>query len=354
MDAFWEWNLGVLTFLAEHRNDILTAIMAILTYIGSEYVMIALISVIFLCFDKKLAYKIGLIFFGSGAAVQITKLACRIERPWTLVDTKYTQFQGKYSAVEKFGAKAGATGYSFPSGHSQSAAALYGGLAMSVKKKSRWWLKVLLWVLPLLVMFTRLYLGVHTPFDVVVGALIALVFVFCISAVFDKLYSDKKYDIVVSAVLGGVSVVSIVFALVIKKLHPDVDIKMVSDCLKASACGVGFAIGYFVERRFIDFDPRCGSVGDKIARVIVGVGGVFAIKEGVKYLGKAISQSDGVTMAFDILRYLLVVLFALCLLPFIVKKIHGRKADRTYTHKDNTRKSRNKMRKQSKRAGQKK
>lgn len=352
MNGFWEWNLEVLSWLAEHRQEILDTVMAILTYLGSEYVMIGLISVIFLCLDKKLAYKIGLVFFGSGAAVQITKLACRIERPWTLVNTKYTQFGERYSYVDKLGAKEGATGYSFPSGHSQSAMATYGTLAVSTPKK-KWGWKILLWALPLLVMFTRLYLGVHTPFDVVVGAFIGLVFVFCVSAIFDKLYSSKKYDIVVSAVLGGVSIASIVFALVVKATVQNVETAMVSDCLKASACGVGFAIGYFVERRFIDFDPKCGSVGDKIVRVILGIGGVFAIKEGVKYLGKAISTSEGFTMAVDIVRYLLVVLFALCLVPFIVKKMHDKK-DKTYTHKDNTRKSRNKMRKQSKRAGQKK
>ena len=352
MNGFWEWNLEVLSWLAEHRQAILDTVMAILTYLGSEYVMIGLISVIFLCFDKKLAYKIGLVFFGSGAAVQIAKLACRIERPWTLVETKYTQFQGRYSYVDKLGAKEGATGYSFPSGHSQSSMATYGTLAVSMPKK-KWGWTILLWALPLLVMFTRLYLGVHTPFDVVVGALIALVVVFCVSAIFEKVYNNRKYDLAVSLILGGISIASIVFALVIKATVEDVELKMVSDCLKASACGVGFAIGYFVERRYIDFDPKCGSVGDKIVRVILGIGGVFAIKEGVKYLGKAISSSDGVTMAFDILRYLLVVLFALCLVPYIIKKMHDKK-DKNYTHKSNTRKSRNKMRKQSKRAGQKK
>ena len=211
------------------------------------------------------------------------------------------------------------------------------------------WVKIVMWALVALVMFTRLYLGVHTPFDVVAGFLVSFVLILMIGAIFEKLYADRKYDPIVSGVLAAVSIAAIVFALVVKKLHPEVEQKMVTDCLKASSCGIGFAVGYFVERRFINFDPKCGSVGDKILRVILGVGGVFAIKEGLKWLGKLIFKAE--LPAVDVARYLLIVLFGMCLVPLIVKKIHGHDHDnRQKEGRKNKRKQRNKMKKRSRKA----
>lgn len=350
MTQFLEWNLKILTYLAEHRSEILTTVLAILTYLGSEYVMIGLISLIFLCFNKKAAYRIALSFFGSGAIVQIVKLTCRIERPWTLVQNDFPQYQGRFSVADKFGAKSGATGYSFPSGHSQSAAAVYGALASSFKK--RFWLKIALWALVGVVMFSRIYLGVHTLFDVVVGLAIGLLVLFMINAIFEKIYNDPKYDLPVSIILAAISAAAIVVAVVVKNTVPGVDQAMISDCLKASACGIGFAIGYFVERRFIRFDPKVGTVGEKIFRFVVSFAGILALKEGIKYLGKLIFKAE--LPAVDVARYLLIMLFGLCLVPWIVTKLHKKSKDERGKDRKNVRKRRNKMQKKSKKANYRK
>ncbi len=62
-----------------------------------------------------------------------------------------------------------------PSGHTQSAVAVFGSVAMVTKKK---WLRICCIVAAVLVPVSRMYLGVHTPLDVSVGALISLVLLF--------------------------------------------------------------------------------------------------------------------------------------------------------------------------------
>lgn len=323
MNGFWEWNLTFLTVLAEHRTAFFDAFFAVFTWLGSEYVMIAAVCLLYLCIDKKLAYKVGMVFFASTAMVQVLKLAFRIERPWVLIQRHFPELEGRYSAVELLGAKAGATGYSFPSGHTQSAAALYGTLFLSTKKV---WAKILLVFAAVTVMFSRLYLGVHTPLDVGVSLAITLAFVFAVELVFEKIYKNRKYDFAVSALVAGVSLAAAGYALALYGgVFGEINFDMVSDCLKGSACGVGFAVGYMVERRFINFDPTVGTRWQKVLRLVFGFGGVLVLKEGIKYLGRLMFGGKDLP-AVDFLRYLIIILFALCVLPFLVKKIHEKDA----------------------------
>ena len=66
-----------------------------------------------------------------------------------------------------------ATGYSFPSGHTQFAASSYGSLAQRYVKERRA-LCTLCSVMIFLAAFSRNYLGVHTPQDVIVAILCSL------------------------------------------------------------------------------------------------------------------------------------------------------------------------------------
>ena len=98
---------------------------------GEEIMLLGLICILFWCVDKKLADRMTFAFLPSALAINVIKLACRVERPWVR-DPSFT-------AVER--AKKTATGYSFPSGHTQNATALFGTLSWTLKKT---WQKVLL------------------------------------------------------------------------------------------------------------------------------------------------------------------------------------------------------------------
>ncbi len=322
MTAFLEWNMGILAVLAEHRTAILDWFFAAFTWLGSEYVVIVAVCLLFLCIDKRLGYRMAFVFFLSSALVQSLKVLCRIDRPWVLAERDYPQYKDRYSPLELLGSKSGATGYSFPSGHTQSSLALYGTLALQNKKI---WVKAGLFLVAFLVAFSRLYLGVHTPFDVVVSLFITGGVLLLVESLFDRLYDNPKADCYVAGLVLLMSLAALILGWVLSAKGIAAK-KDATDCVKMAACGVGFAIGYVVERRYIRFDPKVGTVKEKALRLLCGVGGVFALKEGLKALGKSVFLPDSMgMMAVDALRYMLMLLFALCVVPALSMKFRRSK-----------------------------
>lgn len=105
----------------------------------------ALAIAVYWCVSKGLGFYILTTGFVGTIANQFMKLCFRIPRPWVL-DPDFT-------IVES--ARAGATGYSFPSGHTQNAFSSFGCLGMWTKKGWR----VLFFAIVVLIGFSRMYLG---------------------------------------------------------------------------------------------------------------------------------------------------------------------------------------------------
>lgn len=116
---------------------------------------------IFWCVDKRQGYYVFLVGALGTVCNQFLKLAFRIPRPWVL--------DPDFQIVEA--ARADATGYSFPSGHTQN---IVGTTASIFASRKEAWVRIVCVVLMLLVPFSRMYLGVHTPLDVGVAFLTAL------------------------------------------------------------------------------------------------------------------------------------------------------------------------------------
>ena len=118
---------------------------------------------VYWCVDKAAG---SAILIGYGASVfvnqTIKNIAC-IYRPWILDPRLHV-----YSA-----AAGSATGYSFPSGHTVSAASVFGGISFWQRKRR--WVVVLMSIMIFLVAFSRNWLGAHTMKDVVVAVLVAAV-----------------------------------------------------------------------------------------------------------------------------------------------------------------------------------
>ena len=112
------------------RTPFLNQLMQFITYFGQELIVIAVICTFYWCADKRFAYLLGFTYFTAGLGVQALKITFRIPRPWILDPT----FQPVDSAVS------GATGYSFPSGHTQSATCLFYPLSLYV---SRRWVRLM-------------------------------------------------------------------------------------------------------------------------------------------------------------------------------------------------------------------
>ena len=153
--------MEILNLLAEYRTPFFDTLFQLITYLGQETLAVAVICWLYWCQNKKLAYTIGFTYFVSGLAVQGLKITFRIPRPWILDPG----FQAVPSAVPA------TTGYSFPSGHTQSGTALFGSLALASEKN---WKKFLCVLSFLLIGFSRMYLGCHTLKDVLTAMVISL------------------------------------------------------------------------------------------------------------------------------------------------------------------------------------
>ncbi len=85
----------------------------------------------------------------------------------------------------------GATGYSTPSGHTVDATTSFGSIAVLVRRRS---VTLLMIAIIALVMFSRLYLGVHTEWDLLAGALTAITVMIINSALISYSYkNDNNY-----------------------------------------------------------------------------------------------------------------------------------------------------------------
>ena len=145
--------MGFLRLLAAGRTAVLDSFFSGLTYFGSELAFMAAALLMFWCIDKRQGYYVFLVGAFGTICNQFLKLAFRIPRPWVL--------DPEFQIVEA--ARADATGYSFPSGHTQNIVGTTASLFACRKEK---WVRIVCAVLMVLVPFSRMYLGVHTPLDV--------------------------------------------------------------------------------------------------------------------------------------------------------------------------------------------
>lgn len=297
--------MQLLYALQEIRSPALDAVLQLITRLGEETVFMVVAIVVFWCVSKKGGYYLLSVGFLGTVANQWLKIAFRIPRPWVL--------DPNFQIVES--AREAATGYSFPSGHTQSAVGTFGGLARMTKVK---WLRWVCIALALLVAFSRMYLGVHTPLDVGVSLVLATVMVLVFWPIVEK--AEEK-----PAVLGWLLLVLLAVCgafLVYLKVYPfpaDVDAEnfahAVENAWKLTGAIGGMLIAWWVDRRFIHFDTKAVWWAQLI-KVALGLAVVVGIKSGLKAPLIALIGNAGVANA---VRYGLMVIFAGAVWPLTFK-----------------------------------
>lgn len=305
--------MNFLRFLASIRLPALDVLMQLITEGGGELVFMVLAILIFWCVDKRCGYYIFSVGFFGTIINQFLKLTFRIPRPWVL-DPEFT-------IVES--ARAGATGYSFPSGHTQNAVGTFGSLARYTKNRT---LRVLCIVLAVLIPFSRMYLGVHTPLDVGVSVLVALVLLFALYPLF---CSDERQDRSMWYVLAAVIVLAAAYlAFVLCYAFPaDIDAENLASGTKTAYTMAGAVVGllavYAFDRYYLHFDTRAPLIG-QLLKLVLGLALLVAIKSGLKAPLQAIFGG----YFSDFVRYFLMVIFAGCIWPLtfgFFARISGKK-----------------------------
>lgn len=286
--------MQLLYFFEGLRRPWLDGIMLALTTLGDEIGFLALTLILFWCVDKRRAYYLMSVGFIGTVASQLLKILCRIPRPWVR-DPDFTIVEA---------ARAGADGYSFPSGHSQSSVGTFGSVALTTGKK---WLRAVCVCLCVLIPVSRMYLGVHTPQDVLVGSALSLALLLVLRPVI--LHARQKE---LNLLFAGLVLLAAAYTAYVQ-LYPfpaDIDPENLAAARKNACTLLGaiaaMAVVCLVDGRWLHFSTQAPAA----AQIIKAVGGLvltLAVKEGLRWPLEALFAGHLIARS---IRYAAVVLFA--------------------------------------------
>ena len=297
-----------LRFLEKLRTPVGDFFFSLVTHLGEETFFLAIAILFFWCISKRQGYYILVTGVVGSVVNQWLKIVCRIPRPW-LLDKN---FKPVGAAIEE------ATGYSFPSGHTQNIAGTYGCIARYNKQK---WLRITCIAVILLVAFSRMYLGVHTPLDVTTSLGISALLVVGFYFVFrDEKSMDKLMPwVVLGSVLVAIGFIVYVALLPESSFASEADLANLASARKNAAtlsgCLVGLALIYPLDRCFIKFDTK-GRWYAQVIKFALGVAVVLGIKAGLSSPLVALFGNEYVARA---VRYFLIVGFAGAVWPLTFK-----------------------------------
>ena len=297
-----------LRFLESIRTGIGDFFFATVTHIGEEVFFLAIAILFYWCISKRQGYYILVTGVVGSVINQWLKIVCRIPRPWILDPN----FKPVGDAVAE------ATGYSFPSGHTQNVAGTFGCIGRYNKQK---WVKITAVAVILLVAFSRMYLGVHTPLDVTVSLGVAAALVFAFHFVFRTEESVNKYMfwVMIGSVVLSIGFIIYVFLLPESGFTAEADLANLLSAKKNAAtltgCLVGLGLVYPLDRFVIKFDTK-GRWYSQVIKFVLGIAVVLLIKSGLKSPLEALFGNEYVARA---VRYFLIVAFAGGLWPVTFK-----------------------------------
>lgn len=263
--------MQVLYWLEVHRTPFMDTFMSLITHLGSETLFMVIAITVFWCVNKRHGYYLLSVGFIGTLANQFLKLCFRIPRPWVLDEN--------FTIVES--ARADATGYSFPSGHTQSVVGTMGGVARFTRKL---WLRIVCVVIAVLVALSRMYLGVHTPKDVGVSLAIAVILVFALYPIVERAARNPRAMGGLLLVMVGLSVLYLLFT-VLYPFPADIDADNLAHGIQSGwkmlGCTVGMTLVWWLDEKLLHFETEAVWYA-QIIKVVIGFGLVLAVKSGLK------------------------------------------------------------------------
>lgn len=287
--------MDFLLFLQNIQNPFLDFVFKIFTFFGEQYFIMLIFCWLAWFKDKEFAHKTGFAFCMGMGINQVLKLIFCIQRPWVLDN----RIKPNQSVLE------GATGYSFPSGHTQSGVTVFGSLAKWFKNNT---LKIICIALAVLVGVSRLYFGVHTPADVITSFIIGAAVIFIAEGV---LKLCEKHDLAAFITTLFVSFLMVIFAT--QKSYPAYHSMEYSyDCVKIAGAIGGFIVGWFTDRRLVKYEVD-KNAKHKVPKTLLGIILLLIIK----ILFKIIPFENYFLMY---LENFVLILWCVLIYPIILKK----------------------------------
>lgn len=297
--------LDILMYLQSIRNELLTGIFTFFTICTEVPVITVLTGVIYWCINKKAGQRTIFALCGSLNINAGVKNYVKMPRP---IGTDGLQSL----RIET------ATGYSFPSGHTQTSTTFWTSMMYLFRKS---WIYIIGILMIIGAGISRLYLGVHWPMDVIVawgfGIVLSIIFI----KLFDYIDDSKNYYILV--------VLMLVFGVCTYFIGGE-------DLYKMFGLYTGFALGYMVEDTFINFSTenetrrknifaknpsKKEGLGKKILRFVVGIISLLAVYLLLNYVQDTliVNKTEEIINIIKYFKYTIVVFWGVAGAPALFK-----------------------------------
>lgn len=283
--------IDFLIWLERARGGFLNFLFEAITFIGEETLPVILITAIYFMLDKDLAHRMFFVTISSMSANNIIKNLAKVPRPLTTGKVHPLRIET-------------ATGYSFPSGHTQTISTWSSTLAYRFRK---WYFYLFAAIAIPAVAFSRLYLGAHYPSDVLCAMLIGITLAIALNFAYDKI---KNRNVLYLCAIF----VSTPFAIVFFISGDPVS----ADLFKVYGMLIGGYLGSVVEGRFASFGFDV-PIWKKVVRAVGGLAVAMVIKLGLDFAD--LMPNIQLSLLSDMLRYFLLVFAVMGLMPLLYKKI---------------------------------
>lgn len=284
-----------------------------ITILGEFWLPTIICAICYWCID----YKSGLYLFSLETfnvfLTHFFKMVACVYRPWVLNNS----INPSELAVPF------AKGYSFPSGHSAMSSSVVGGVAFLLRKNKL--LCVSLIGLVLLVGFSRLWLGVHTPQDVICGLLTGLILIFALNWLINWAEKDKNRYLYIMFFVDVAAILALIYLKFFNTYRTDyvsgellVDSsKMMYMAIIAFSYALGLTNGSFLCRRFFPFNPKDYTINQ---RVKIGIIGAILLILLLKYVFEYMVMNI-IDLKIAIPSVFLIGIFVTLVYPFIFTSV---------------------------------
>ena len=290
-------DISILLALQDFRNGVgsfLTDFFVKMTFLGELNSAIVIMAIIYWSGNRLV-----------NGALKVTVCAYR---PW-IRDARIIPYGSSMTT---------ATGYSFPSGHTMNGATVFGG--GSLRKELPKALRVVLGITVALIAFSRIFLGVHTPQDILVGACAGYLVLWLTLRLMRWVAEHPEKDVLVACVGIGLGLAVALYAAF--KGYPEdynaegkliVDgAKMANDTFKGVGYCAAFLIGWILERRYVGFTTDV-PLPRKLTRAVIGLLGYYAVSLILGALIKAwLPGAAGAALSCFLQVFYVVFLFPVC------------------------------------------
>lgn len=318
-------DIDILLALQAFREGVggcLTEFFSKMTWFGEIGTTLAIMASIYWCVDKRIGTYLLMGWSGNRIVNGVLKVTACAYRPWI----RDPRIAPDPTALVT------ATGYSFPSGHTMNAASLFGGTA--VRRDMRRGFRALMWLFLCLIAFSRIFLGVHTPQDIVVGAAVGILVMLLAERLLLWLEEHKDKDVLVMAIGVTIALVAAIYAA--NKPYPvDYDangellvdgMKMANDTFKAVGWLSAFLVGWVLERRYVRLSTET-PMSERFFRLVCGLLGYYVISLVINPLIKAALVGFAGTVVTCFLQMFYVVFAFPLAMAMLVEKSTERAAD---------------------------